>query len=136
MIQLLSKKVKKGFFLKCQSCESVMFWSDLTSNWELPRAKSEQLEDAPAKLTEYACPVCKKPLEEYPYQKDGQPKVMLRCSDAKARHQKKHEGAVYLQTSNGFWSSKFGELGSEQPGKVPAQKTKHKSVGKLRGRKQ
>lgn len=136
MIQLPSKKVKKGFFLKCQGCESVMFWSDLTSTWELPRAKSEQSEDASAKLTEHPCPVCKKPLEEYPYQKDGQPKVMVRCSDAKARQQKKHEGAVYFQTSNGFWSPKFGELGSEKSGKDPVQITKHKSVEKLRGRKQ
>lgn len=136
MIQLPSKKVKKGFFLKCQSCESVMFWSDRTRTWESPRVKSEQSEDASGELTEHACPVCKKPLEEYGYQKDGQPKVMLRCSDAKARQQKKHEGAVYFQTSNGFWSPKFGELGSEQSGKVPVQTTKHKSVGKLRGRKQ
>lgn len=134
MIQLPSKKVKKGFFLKCQSCESVMFWSDRTSTWESPSAKSERSEGASVKLTEYPCPVCKKPLEEYSYQKDGQPKVMLRCSDAKARQQRKHEGAVYFQTSNGFWSPKFGELGSEQSGKAPIPTAKQKLLGKSKGR--
>ncbi|MEX0272282.1 type I DNA topoisomerase [Leptolyngbyaceae cyanobacterium UHCC 1019] len=135
MIQLPSKKVKKGFFLKCQGCESVLFWSDRTSTWEQPCAMSERSKDSPAKLTEYACPVCKKPLEEYGYQKDGQSKVMLRCSDVKARQQKKHEGAVYFQTSKGFWSPKFGELKSEQSGKAPILNAKQQPLGKAKSRR-
>lgn len=135
MLQIPSKKVKKGFFLKCQGCEVVLFWSDRTSTWESPRAKSERSEGSPANLTEHACPVCKKPLEEYTYQKDGQPKVMLRCSDVNARQQKKHEGAVYFQTSNGFWSPKFGELGGEQAGKALIPTAKQQPLGKARSRR-
>lgn len=113
MLQIPSKKVKKGFFLKCQNCEAVLFWSDRTATWEAPKAPSDpSIPFSPAKVTEYPCPVCRKPLEEYSYQKDGQPKVMLRCSDTQARQQKKHQGAVYFATAKGFWSPKFGDIGS------------------------
>lgn len=108
MAQIPTRKVKKGYFLKCQSCaDTVMFWSDRVKQWELPQPKTEAV---PGKITEYPCPVCKKPLEEYAYQKDGQQKLMLRCSDAAARQQKKHKEAVYFQSQKGFWSPKFGTL--------------------------
>ncbi|PSB02374.1 type I DNA topoisomerase [Merismopedia glauca] len=108
MVQVPSRKVKKGYFLKCQSCaDTVMFWGERQKKWEVPQPKTEP---QPVKLTEHSCPVCKKPLEEYNYQKEGQQKVMLRCSDAAARQQKKHKEAVYFQTPRGFWSPKFGEI--------------------------
>ncbi|NJR65035.1 MAG: type I DNA topoisomerase [Leptolyngbyaceae cyanobacterium CRU_2_3] len=70
-----------------------------------------QIELPPIKLTEHTCPVCCQPLEEYTYPKDGQQKVMLRCSDRKARQESKHKDAVYFHTAKGsFWSPKFGDL--------------------------
>ena len=103
-----SDKVKKGYFLKCSACaDSVMFWSDRSGSWELPKPKSETV---PGTLTEYPCPVCSKSLEEYHYTKDGKDKVMLRCSDTAARQKPKHKEAVYFQTADGFWSPQFGNL--------------------------
>lgn len=67
---------------------------------------------APCKLTEDSCPVCKSPLEEYQYTKDGQQKTMLRCSNPKAKNDPKHKEAVYFHTTKGWWSPKFGELGT------------------------
>jgi len=106
-----SSKVKKGYFLKCQACvDSVMFWNDRAGGWEAPKPKSEA-----GQVTEYPCPVCKKPLEEHSYTKDGTDKVMLRCSDAVARQNPKHKEAVYFQTATGFWSPKFGNLVQSSP---------------------
>ncbi|MBL1177001.1 type I DNA topoisomerase [Pantanalinema sp. GBBB05] len=132
MVQLPSKKVKKGYFLKCQGCTTVMFWSDRSSTWEQPRPLCEQ---TPAKLTEHLCPICQMPLEEYFYQKAGQEKVMLRCSDRQARQQSQHEGAVYFQTANGFWSPRLGELHGDAASKPPAPKSKRTSASKSRSRK-
>ncbi len=109
-----SKKVKKKYFLKCVGgCENVvLFWSDYTKQWEQPQAKqtTNNQVPAPAQQTAYLCPVCKKPLEEYAYEKEGQQKRLLRCSDSSARKDKKHEQAVYFLTAKGWWSPKFGEL--------------------------
>lgn len=105
MVEISSQKVTKGYFLKCPTCEDcVMFWSDREEEWQLPKPKVE------GKKTDVPCPVCKKLMEEHPYTKDGQDKVMLRCSDAEAR-KKKCKDAVYFQSSKGgFWSPKHGEL--------------------------
>lgn len=105
LVQIPSKKVSKGYFLKCESCpDLVMFWNDRSNAWELPK-KSEA---SVAELTEFSCPVCKKPLEIYHYQKEGQSKPMLRCSDAKARSQNNHADAVYFQANGAFFSRKYG----------------------------
>ena len=114
-----SKKVKKKYFLKCVSgCENVvLFWSDRTKQWEQPQSKQPTISQSvsvPAQKTAYLCPVCKQPLEEYAYQKDGQQKRLLRCSDSNARKDKKHEQAVYFLTATGWWSPKFGELQVEK----------------------
>ena len=77
------------------------------------------------KLTKRPCPVCCKPLEEYVYQKDGQPKTMLRCSD-RATSPDQHQEAVYFCTAKGnFWSPKFGELqeSSEKSGDRQSKKS-------------
>lgn len=113
LAKIKSTKVKKKYFLKCvEGCaDVVLFWSDYTKRWEAPQAKSSQTE--PSKLTEVPCPVCQKLLEQYAYQKDGQTKLLLRCSDAKARRDTKHKEVVYFQTEKGWWSPKFGELKGE-----------------------
>jgi DNA topoisomerase-1 len=119
MAKIPSQKVKKKYFLKCVSgCDDVvLFWSEFSRQWERPRPKSAEgvqagLSAAAAKtqLTEYFCPVCQKPMETYAYEKDGQPKQLLRCSDAKARSDRRHKDAVYFQTTKGWWNPKRGEL--------------------------
>ncbi len=116
MSKVPTKKVKKGYFLKCEDgCKDpegkglVMFWSERTSEWQMPQAKTEP--SSPAKLTEHPCPVCQKPLEEYHYTKDGQAKSMLRCSDAEARSKPKHKDIAYFRGKEGaWWSPKLGNL--------------------------
>lgn len=111
MAKVPSRKLSQGFFLKCQHClDSVLFWNDRQQQWEPPRTTAST-PATPAKPTEHPCPVCRKPLEEYTYQKEGQPKVMLRCSDQQARQKPKHKDAVYFYTAKGeFWSPKYGSL--------------------------
>ncbi|QSJ16147.1 type I DNA topoisomerase [Nostoc sp. UHCC 0702] len=114
-----SSKVKKKYFLKCTSgCTNVvLFWSDNSKMWEVPRTKAsvgENQQKPQPLLTSYSCPVCKKPLEEYSYIKDGQSKTMLRCSQPQSRQDKKHKDVAYFSTQKGWWSPKFGEL-SKQP---------------------
>lgn len=118
LAKIPSTKVKKKYFLKCvNDCENVvLFWSEFSHQWEPPRAKSSASE-APASvpapqplLTQFPCPVCKKPLEEYHYEKEGQAKKLLRCSDAKARSNTKHKDVVYFHTAKGWWSPKLGDL--------------------------
>lgn len=118
MSKVPTKKVKKGYFLKCEDgCKDsegkglVMFWSDRSNEWQIPQPKTEQ--SSPAKLTEHPCPVCQKPLEEYNYSKDGQAKSMLRCSDAEARTKPKHKDVAYFRGKEGvWWSPKLGNLGT------------------------
>ncbi len=119
MSKVPTKKVKKGHFLKCEDgCKApdgkdlVMFWSERTSEWQIPQAKTEQsTSTTPAKLTKYPCPVCQKPLEEYSYSKDGEAKSMLRCSDAVARSKPKHKDVAYFRGKEGkWWSPKLGDL--------------------------
>lgn len=118
-----SKKVKKGYFLKCeQGCQSgdekdlVLFWSDRAKQWQMPQARSEQQ----PKTTAYPCPVCQKPLEQYGYLKDGEQKQLLRCSDAKARGDRKHNDAVFYQSQGHWWSPKYGQL-ALLPNQIPNQ---------------
>jgi DNA topoisomerase I len=108
------KKLAKGYFLKCtQDCpDLVMFWSDREKTWQVPANKAAG--DAPKaalELTPIPCPECKKPMEIFPYKKDGQDKRLLRCSDAEARAKnKKHADAVYFQSKGKWWSPKYGEI--------------------------
>ncbi|HEY9827181.1 MAG TPA: DNA topoisomerase, partial [Stenomitos sp.] len=117
-----TKKVKKGYFLKCENgCKGsddkdlVLFWSDRVKQWQLPSSKPEGSSSAappaPAKATEYPCPVCGQPLAEVGYVKEGQPKTMLKCSNPKAGGDRKHKEVVYFKGKEGqWWSPKFGEL--------------------------
>lgn len=118
LAKIASSKVKKKYFLKCvNGCDVVLFWSDFSRKWEPPRPKAadsaliEKSSNPPAAtLTPYACPVCQQPLEEYSYEKEGQLKKLLRCSDARARSNAKHKDAVYFQTARGWWNPQRGEL--------------------------
>ncbi|MBE9248554.1 type I DNA topoisomerase [Dolichospermum sp. LEGE 00240] len=115
LAKIPSSKVKKKYFLKCVSgCENiVLFWSDFSKKWEAPKSKTSTNENAPkpsAKITAYPCPVCKKPLEEYSYIKDGQNKTMLRCSGQDSWKDTKHKDVAYFHTAKGWWSPKLGNL--------------------------
>ncbi len=114
LAKMPSSKLKKKYFLKCvDGCENVvLFWSDHARKWEPPRHKAETVPSTlpQAQLSAYGCPVCQKPMEEYSYEKDGQSKRLLRCSDPQARSDRQHKQAVYFQTPKGWWSPKFGEL--------------------------
>ena len=112
-----SRKVKKGFFLKCeQGCHSedgrdlVLFWSDQAKQWQQPQSRTGSQQNKPAKLTPFPCPICRKPLEEYHYVRDGQQKALLRCSDQAARGKRNHKEVVYFQSKGVWWSKKYGEL--------------------------
>jgi DNA topoisomerase I len=119
LLKVPTKKLKKGYFLKCEeeSCKAedgadlVLFWSDQEKKWQTPRTKAVQ---QPTKVTDLPCPVCKKPLEEYHYSKDGQSKKMLRCSDPKAKTDKKHKDVAFFWSQDRWWSPKLGELLPEQ----------------------
>ena len=106
-----SKKVQRKYFLKCTSgCDDVvLFYSKYSKQWEPPRSK-EGKRETKTTITQHACPVCKKQMEAYTYQKEGQTKKLLRCSDAKARAKANHKDAVYFSTQNGWWSPKHGNL--------------------------
>ncbi len=115
LAKIPSNKVKKKYFLKCVSgCDNVvLFWNEYTKTWEPPRSSATKEaipQKSPIKITTYPCPVCKKPLEEYTYTKDGQSKTMLRCSDSKSRNDNKHKDVAYFSTAKGWWSPKLGEL--------------------------
>lgn len=115
LVKIPSSKLKKKYFLKCVSgcIDTVMFWSERDKKWQLPhkgQTNSQSVETTNAQITQYPCPICQKPLEEYHYQKEGLAKSLLRCSDSNARRNSKHKEAVYFHTAKGWWSPKFGEL--------------------------
>jgi DNA topoisomerase-1 len=112
LAKISSTKVKKKYFLKCvEGCENVvLFWSERSKRWEAPQPKANKSELSKPQLTELPCPVCRQTLERYSYQKEGQEKALLRCSNPKARTDTKHKDVVYFQTGKGWWSPKFGEL--------------------------
>jgi DNA topoisomerase I len=115
LFKVPTKKLKKGYFLKCEQegCKAedgadlVLFWSEHEKAWQIPRAKATL---QPAKATAFPCPVCRKPLEEYHYSKDGQPKKLLRCSDPKAKTDKKHKDVAFFWSQDRWWSPKLGDL--------------------------
>ena len=106
-----SKKLSKPFFLKCEAgCDVVMFYNRRHRQWEQPVDPSQRGPERPQKLSSHLCPVCRQPLEEYEYTKEGQLKTLLRCSNPKARHDKKHKGVVFFASQGHWWSKKYGEL--------------------------
>lgn len=103
-----SQKLKADHFLRCTAtaCATVMFWNPKGKRYELPYAQRTPDPDA---FTDFPCPVCGALLEQYHYHKDGQDKVMLRCSLVEHRRGKCKEVAFFAGR-DGFWSPKFGTL--------------------------
>ena len=97
-----SKKLSRPYFLKCDFCDVVMFYSSTSKSWVEPGAKS-----APV-ITENLCPVCHAFLAEKTYQKNGREKKMLVCSTN--QEDKKHKDVVFFESRGKWWSPKFGEL--------------------------
>ncbi|MEM9136111.1 MAG: type I DNA topoisomerase [Cyanobacteria bacterium P01_F01_bin.42] len=119
MAKVPTKKVKKKYFLKCEAgCKAddgrdlVMFWSTRSRQWERPGTRTEG--SGTTTITQHQCPVCRQALEQYDYVKEGQKKKLLRCSDSKARGNKKHRDVVYFFSQDRWWSPKFGELKPEK----------------------
>ena len=107
-----SKKLKANHFLKCEAltCDTVMFWNPAKKGYELPYA---QRAVDPKAFTDYPCPGCGALLIRHSYQKEGQDKVMLRCSILDNRKGKCKDVAFFQSRDGGFWSPKFGELNGE-----------------------
>jgi DNA topoisomerase-1 len=106
-----SKKLKANHFLKCMKpgCATVLFWNSKAKKYELPY---RQRTPDPESFTDYPCPVCGALLERYSYTKEGQAKVMLRCSLSENRKGKCKEVA-FFQAREGFWSPKYGVLDAQ-----------------------
>jgi len=114
-----SKKMKAKHFLKCSGtgCGTVMFWNARAKRYELPHAQRQTVN--PEMFVDHPCPICGAMLERYAYTKDGQDKVMLRCSIQENRRSKCKEVA-FFQSRGEFWSPKFGTLQlPESAGKKP-----------------
>ncbi|MGB3496554.1 MAG: type I DNA topoisomerase [Elainellaceae cyanobacterium] len=113
-----SKKMKAKHFLKCSEagCGTVMFWNAKAKRYELPHAQRQATNSE--LFTDHPCPVCGALLERYAYTKDGQDKLMLRCSLLENRRGKCKEVA-FFQSRGEFWSPKFGTLKLPLPGAFP-----------------
>jgi DNA topoisomerase-1 len=72
-----------------------------------PAPKSEQS----GKLTEHPCPVCRNFLEEYQYQKDGEVRVLLRCSNPKNRSTSCKKVAFFKTKQGTWWNKELGTIG-------------------------
>ncbi|NEQ34230.1 MAG: DNA topoisomerase I, partial [Leptolyngbya sp. SIO4C5] len=107
-----SKKLKAKHFLKCSGCSTVMFWNGKAKRYDLPYA--QQQANTPENFTDSPCPVCGALLERYRYQKQGQDKVMLRCSLLENRRGQCKEVA-FFESRGEFWSPKFGTLKLPEP---------------------
>lgn len=93
-----SKKLHRPYFLKCEDCETVMFYNKERKQWESPGTKS------PTQETKASCPKCQKPLHlrEYRSKKDGKQKKLLKCLDC--------DDVVFFESRGCFWSKQFGEI--------------------------
>lgn len=104
-----SEKLAVPYFLKCENgCDVVMFFDKKLDKWV--QAGESKLSSG-GELTQYSCPVCGKPLQEYSYTRDGQDKVMLRCSNSKGAKDRRHKDVAFFLTKNKqWWSKKYGIL--------------------------
>ena len=73
-------------------------------------------------------------MAKFPYGKDGEDKVMLKCGDVQARQRKDHADVVFFWSSQEkWWSKKFGDLDEAAKanlGKSSAGKEKKVAQGK------
>ena len=136
-----SKMRGKDHYLKClEGCEDViLFWNVGLASWIRKGDEPTRPAPKPGEATEFACQVCSSNLEIYRYQKEGQDKAMMRCSDFQARCKPNHKNEVYFLTSKGeFWNPNTGlnpstEKGAKPAvsGTKPASSSKKKSKGKV-----
>lgn len=97
----------KDHYLKClEGCSGViLFWNRGVNDWVKKGEKVDSPEKPPGKLTDFVCQCCGSKLEEYAYQKDGQEKLMLRCSSGCYKKPETKELSVYFQgKKGGFWN--------------------------------
>ncbi|MDX2097076.1 MAG: type I DNA topoisomerase [Leptolyngbyaceae cyanobacterium bins.59] len=110
-----SPKLKADHFLACDrqqgGCGAVLFWNPQSKGYELPY--NQRVPD-PEALTDIPCPVCGAFLERYTYMREGQSKVMLRCTIPENR-KGKCQDVAFFQGRDGFWSPKFGVLKQKSP---------------------
>ncbi len=117
-----SPKLKADHFLKChqenQGCGTVMFLNVKTKNYELPYVAPKitpEIKITKSELsTQLKCPICESILETHPYMKNGQSKIMLRCTNPKTRQTKCKEVAFFESKTGNWWSPKFGEMKKSQ----------------------
>ena len=104
-----SKKLAVPYFLKCEDgCDVVMFFDKKLNKWVQP---GDSKPSNGGQLTKFSCPVCGQPLQEYSYKKDGQDKVMLRCSNSKGAKDCRHKDVAFFMTKDKkWWSKKYGVL--------------------------
>ena len=117
-----SEKMKADHFLSCDKrqngCGAVMFLNVKTGTYELPYSQRTQTPkpDSPASpASEYPCPLCRTPLERYEYTREGQTKIMWRCSNPETKRTSCQEVAFFESKRGGWWSPKFGELSLAKP---------------------
>ena len=66
-----------------------------------------------ARLTDYACPVCGKPMAENTNHREGPAKArrFLKCSNPLSGRDISHKDVVYFRDKGGqWWSPKLGKL--------------------------
>jgi DNA topoisomerase I len=122
-----SKKLALPYFLKCSTCDVVMFYNEKKQTWELPFSKTSESvgtgvakkkkaqkktvsQKSDSRASNYACPVCGEFLTEKEYVKDGQTKKMLVCSNSKSGSDSLHKDVAFFQSRNTWWNPKLGEL--------------------------
>lgn len=114
-----SEKMKADHFLSCDKwqngCGTVMFLNVKTGTYELPYSQRQQTPKPDSPAAEYPCPLCGVPMERYEYTKDGENKVMWRCSNPETRRTSCQEVAFFQSKRGGWWSPKFGELSPPKP---------------------
>ncbi len=108
LLSKLPSKFKNGakdYYLKCmEGCSDVvLFWSQSANRW-MRKGESNSSPSNPRELTDFVCQCCGAKLEKYVYQKDGQEKLMLRCSAGCYKKPEMGDLAIYFQTKKGFWN--------------------------------
>lgn len=109
-----SKQLQTDHFLSCDErnngCGAVMFFNVSTLQYELSGSTKAKSSPRPNSRSQHSCPVCSSPLERYEYVKNGENKVMLRCSNPKTKQNKCKEVAFFKSKTGNWWSPKFGEI--------------------------
>jgi len=74
-----SPKLETDHYLVCPECESPHFWRD--GDYQLPYRLRRRADASQKELSKHDCPECGAKLEVHRYERDGQQREMLRCSE-------------------------------------------------------